>query len=76
MKIPCRYTPRLPKPGETIHGTKFSIGFGGKGANQCIAATKLGASTAMVAKVGILFFSAKNHFSHCLPNLIVIQSVR
>lgn len=52
MEIWYRYTPRLPKPGETIHGNKFSVGFGGKGGNQCIAATKLGASTAMVAKVG------------------------
>lgn len=46
------YTSRLPKPGETIHGHKFSIGFGGKGANQCIAATRLGAATSMVAMVG------------------------
>ncbi|XP_047494006.1 ribokinase-like [Penaeus chinensis] len=46
------YTSRLPKPGETIHGHRFSIGFGGKGANQCIAARRLGASTAMVAMVG------------------------
>ncbi|XP_064108549.1 ribokinase-like [Macrobrachium nipponense] len=46
------YTCRLPKPGETIHGHKFSIGFGGKGANQCIAATRLGATTSMVAMVG------------------------
>lgn len=46
------YTPKLPKPGETLHGHRFSIGFGGKGANQCIAATRLGASTSMVAMVG------------------------
>lgn len=46
------YVPRLPKAGETIHGTKFSMGFGGKGANQCIMAARLGAKTAMVAKVG------------------------
>lgn len=39
--------------GETIHGYKFAIGFGGKGANQCVAAAKLGASTAMVAKVRV-----------------------
>ncbi|KAJ8924869.1 hypothetical protein NQ315_001024 [Exocentrus adspersus] len=36
------YAPRLPGPGETIHGTKFATNFGGKGANQCIAAAKLG----------------------------------
>ncbi|XP_069811378.1 ribokinase-like isoform X2 [Dendropsophus ebraccatus] len=45
-------TPRLPKAGETIHGSKFFIGFGGKGANQCIQASRLGACTAMVCKVG------------------------
>ena len=49
------YTPRLPKPGETIHGHKFNSGFGGKGANQCIAAAQLGAKTAFVAKVCILY---------------------
>ncbi|XP_051941796.1 ribokinase isoform X2 [Hippocampus zosterae] len=43
---------RLPKEGETIHGHNFFIGFGGKGANQCIQAARLGAKTAMVAKVG------------------------
>ncbi|KAI5618803.1 ribokinase, partial [Silurus asotus] len=40
--------PRLPKAGETIHGHKFLIGFGGKGANQCVQAARLGAKTAMV----------------------------
>lgn len=41
----------MPKPGETIEGHKFEIGFGGKGANQCVMAAKLGAKTAMVARV-------------------------
>ncbi|XP_032981120.1 ribokinase isoform X3 [Rhinolophus ferrumequinum] len=45
-------TPRLPKTGETIHGHKFFIGFGGKGANQCVQAARLGARTSMVCKVG------------------------
>ncbi|TSM77414.1 Ribokinase [Bagarius yarrelli] len=44
--------PRLPKAGETIHGHKFFIGFGGKGANQCVQSARLGAKTAMVCKVG------------------------
>ncbi|KAK2878647.1 hypothetical protein Q8A67_019438 [Cirrhinus molitorella] len=44
--------PRLPKAGETIHGHRFFIGFGGKGANQCIQAARMGAKTAMVCKVG------------------------
>ncbi|KAG2468376.1 NADAP protein, partial [Polypterus senegalus] len=44
--------PRLPKAGETVHGHKFFIGFGGKGANQCVQASRLGAKTAMVCKLG------------------------
>lgn len=48
--------PRLPKAGETIHGHKFFIGFGGKGANQCVQAARLGVKTAMVCKVGRDFF--------------------
>lgn len=47
----CSFVPRLPKAGETIHGNKFLMGFGGKGANQCVMAARLGANTAMVAKV-------------------------
>ncbi|CAM9892210.1 unnamed protein product [Lampetra fluviatilis] len=46
------YAPRLPRVGETVHGHRFAVGFGGKGANQCVQAARLGASTAMVAKVG------------------------
>ncbi|XP_062829453.1 ribokinase isoform X3 [Anolis carolinensis] len=45
-------TPRLPKAGETIHGHKFFTGFGGKGANQCVQAARLGAKTSMICKVG------------------------
>uniref|UniRef100_A0A1I8NU87 Ribokinase n=1 Tax=Stomoxys calcitrans TaxID=35570 RepID=A0A1I8NU87_STOCA len=46
------YVDRLPKAGETLLGSKFSNGFGGKGANQCVAAARLGAQTALIAKVG------------------------
>ncbi|MCL4131571.1 UNVERIFIED_CONTAM: hypothetical protein GTU68_032196 [Idotea baltica] len=46
------YTDNLPKPGETIHGSSFMIGFGGKGANQCVAAARMGIPTAMVGRVG------------------------
>ncbi|XP_075154939.1 ribokinase isoform X2 [Haematobia irritans] len=46
------YVDRLPKPGETLLGTKFTNGFGGKGANQCVAAARLGSNTAFIAKVG------------------------
>ncbi|CAG9773781.1 unnamed protein product [Ceutorhynchus assimilis] len=46
------YAPRLPEAGETIHGHKFVTNFGGKGANQCVAAAKLGGDVALVARVG------------------------
>src|SRR6516165_3401058 len=42
----------LPRPGETIFGTSFDLGFGGKGANQAIAARLCGADVVMVARVG------------------------
>lgn len=46
------YVPRLPALGETLHGERFSMGFGGKGANQAVMAARLGARVAMVAKLG------------------------
>jgi ribokinase len=42
----------FPRPGETIFGKRFDLGFGGKGANQAVAARLCGASVAMIAKVG------------------------
>ncbi len=45
-------TPRLPRPGETIGGRLFHLGFGGKGANQAVMAARLGARVTMVGKVG------------------------
>eukprot|EP00730_Choanoeca_flexa_P009701 TRINITY_DN12925_c0_g1_i1.p1 TRINITY_DN12925_c0_g1~~TRINITY_DN12925_c0_g1_i1.p1 ORF type:complete len:308 (+),score=53.17 TRINITY_DN12925_c0_g1_i1:51-974(+) len=46
------YVSRMPVPGETLHGNRFEMGFGGKGANQCVMAAKIGAKTAMVTKLG------------------------
>src|SRR6476469_3559659 len=46
------FTDRFPKPGETIFGQKFNLGFGGKGANQATAAKLCGAAVFMVARVG------------------------
>lgn len=46
------YAPRLPKLGETVTGTSFQTGFGGKGANQAVMAAKLGADVTMITKLG------------------------
>ena len=46
------YSTRLPKPGETIHGTAYKTGLGGKGANQAAAVARLGAPVAMIGRVG------------------------
>lgn len=43
---------RMPAVGETVEAPDFQIGFGGKGANQAVAAAKLGADVLMVTKVG------------------------
>ena len=42
----------FPRPGETLFGTNFDLGFGGKGANQAVAAAKLGAEVVMVTNIG------------------------
>lgn len=42
----------FPRAGETVFGKSFNLGFGGKGANQAVAARHLGAEVRLVAKVG------------------------
>jgi ribokinase len=46
------FTNQFPKPGETIFAQKFDLGFGGKGANQAVAARLCGAEVFMIARVG------------------------
>jgi ribokinase len=45
-------TPQIPRVGQTLIGTGFETTPGGKGANQAVAAARLGHPVAMVAKVG------------------------
>lgn len=47
---------RLPKPGETVTGGQFYMAAGGKGANQAVAAARLGAHVTFVARVGTDMF--------------------
>jgi len=46
------YVTNLPRSGETLFGHKLSICCGGKGANQAVTASRLGASTAVIGKLG------------------------
>lgn len=45
-------TARLPAPGETLLGGEFFMNPGGKGANQAVAAARLGGDVVFVARVG------------------------
>ena len=46
------YVSRMPVRGETLEAPNFELGCGGKGANQAVAAARLGARVVMVTKVG------------------------
>jgi ribokinase len=45
-------SPRIPGPGETVIGSEFLLAAGGKGANQAVAAARLGANVTFVACLG------------------------
>lgn len=44
--------PHLPQPGETVIGATFSMAAGGKGANQAVAAARMGAPVKMIGRIG------------------------
>ncbi len=46
------YLGRIPEAGETVAASDFRIHHGGKGANQAVAAARLGADVLMVGKIG------------------------
>lgn len=46
------YVDRVPAAGETVVGMRYAQGFGGKGANQAVMASRLGAAVSMVNQVG------------------------
>ncbi len=51
---------QLPRPGETIMGGVFLMNAGGKGANQAVAAARLGGEVTFIAKVGNDIFGAQS----------------
>ena len=62
----------IPRPGETLTGETFARFPGGKGANQAVAAAKLGASTTMVGCLGRDAFAADLR-AHLAENGVGIQ---
>src|SRR5690606_24916390 len=48
--------PRIPAPGETVIGGEFISVPGGKGANQAVAAARLGAEVTLIARIGTDMF--------------------
>ncbi|XP_055382786.1 ribokinase [Condylostylus longicornis] len=72
------YAPRLPKIGETLHGHSFATGFGGKGANQCVACAKLGAKCSLIAKVGNDIWGDKylENLKNCNVNVEFVEKVK
>ena len=57
MTVKCG---KLPAPGETVLGGEFIMGAGGKGANQAVAAKRLGGDVDFICKVGKDMFGEKS----------------
>ncbi|MGL4473294.1 MAG: ribokinase [Shewanella sp.] len=53
--------PSFPRPGETLTASGYQVIAGGKGANQAVAAARLGADVAFIACVGDDDFGARMH---------------
>lgn len=68
------YVDRLPHKGETVEAPSFEMGFGGKGANQAVAASRLGARVAMLTCVGNDGFGVKTR-ANFVANHIDISGV-
>ncbi len=68
-------TDNLPQIGETVIGKDFLISFGGKGANEAVAASRLGASVNLLGCVGDDMFS-KNAIAHLQSEGVHITAVK
>jgi len=68
---------RMPAWGETVLARHFETSFGGKGANQAVAAAKLGAEVVMVTNLGddTLGESALNNFKSCGIDTAHVRSI-
>lgn len=69
------YVQRMPDRGETLEAPDFALGFGGKGANQAVAAARLGAQVSMVTCVGDDLFGPRTR-QNLAENGIDVSHVR
>lgn len=69
------YVPRFPAVGETLHGHRFSTGYGGKGANQAVMAARLGGAVHFVGRVGDDLFG-RDMYSNLASEGIDVTHVR
>ncbi|WP_083346493.1 ribokinase [Terriglobus roseus] len=60
---------RIPTPGETLLGSSFATIPGGKGANQAVAAARLGAAVHMIGRVGA------DSFGEVLRNALIVEGI-
>lgn len=70
-------TERIPEPSETVMGGVFMMAAGGKGANQAVAAARLGGDAIFVSKVGDDIFGRQaidNYKKDGLPGQYIISS--
>lgn len=67
--------PRFPAPGETISGEDLAIIPGGKGANQAVAASRLGAAVSMLGRVGSDVFG-QSLLDNLIHNRVDVNRVR
>lgn len=71
---------RIPGPGETLFGSTFTVGFGGKGANQAVIFKRLGGATDFIGAVGADSFG-RDYIAHLtsvgisVSNVAVIEGV-
>jgi len=68
------YVDRVPEGGETIHGNNFTTGFGGKGANQAVAAKRAGANVSLITGLGADIFG-ENTKAHLLTEGIDTSAI-
>ncbi|MDP6125786.1 MAG: PfkB family carbohydrate kinase, partial [Candidatus Latescibacteria bacterium] len=69
-------TPNIPRPGETVLGDGFAVHRGGKGANQAVAAGRMGSHVRMIGCVGDDSFGSASLLSLADEGLDVSGVVR